>query len=202
MPTWTYDNPPETITIDSNGDITITDGATSTTYSKNGSRTVKKNKPGETPSVDQGVATPKKSGDTFVTYEDKNPIGTTTVKFRKNGDVDIEVTSGKKHKKIHVDGKTGVRDTWTWEDPNPEPTTPKTDNPKSPPPAPPAPPAPPPAPPPPAPPPAPPAPAPAPPPAPPAPKKPRKKVQKPKKKPARKRKAPKKKRAPKKGKRR
>jgi len=199
MTTFTYSNPPETITIEANGDITITDGATSTTYSKNGSRTVTKKLPGAKPSVDQGVATPKANGDTFVTYADAgDPPGTTTVKFRKNGDVDMEVKGGKKHTKIHIDGKNGTRETTTWEDPNPEPSKPdKTEKPTStpPPPAPPAPPAPPPPPAPPAPP-APPSP-PSPPPAPPTPKKPKKKVKPPKKKPGKKGK-----RTPKKGKKR
>jgi len=136
MPTFTY-SPTESVTIAPNGDVSVKDGATTTTFSKTGAtKTVTKNPPDPNP---PGLETPlsqktKSNGDVIHTYSDitKTPPVTTRITFRANGDVEILVTIGQDRKLVDVNGVTGVRRTKIWKDPDPEPVNwDKTETPKS-----------------------------------------------------------------------
>jgi hypothetical protein len=127
MPTFTY-GPTESVTIAPNGDVSVTDGATTTTYAKGGAtKTVTKNPPGPNPPPppENPVSKKVKGGDTNHTYTDlsQNPPVTTKITFRGNGDVEILVTKGQDKTRIDINGGTGVRRTRTWTEPAAEPTT-------------------------------------------------------------------------------
>jgi hypothetical protein len=96
MSTFTY-GPTDSVTISPNGDISITDGATTTTYSKGGAtKTVTKKPPAANPPPPEKAVTDQKkaNGDVVQTYADlaADPPVSTRITFRKNGDVDIQVT--------------------------------------------------------------------------------------------------------------
>ena len=135
MSTFTY-SPTDSVTIAPNGDVSVTDGATTTTYSKGGAtKTVTKNPPDPNPPPPENPVSKKtKSGDVTHTYTDltQTPPVTTKITFHPNGDVEIVVTKGQDKTKIDINNGTGVRRTKTWTEPNPEPGAwGKTDNPTS-----------------------------------------------------------------------
>jgi hypothetical protein len=136
MPTFTY-SPTDSVTLTPNGDVSLKDGATITTFSKTGAaKTVSKNPPDATPPT---LETPlsqksKPNGDLIHTYSDitKTPPVTTRITFKANGDVEILVTIGQDRRMVDVNGITGVRRTKIWKDPDPEPEKwDKTETPRS-----------------------------------------------------------------------
>jgi hypothetical protein len=136
MSTFTY-NPTESVTIAPNGDISVTDGATTTTYAKGGAtKTVTKIPPDPNPPPPEAPVSnkPKPNGDVVHTYTDltQTPPVTTKITFHPNGDVEIVVSKGQDRTKTDVNNGTGVRSTRAWTEPAKEPTTwDKTETPTS-----------------------------------------------------------------------
>jgi hypothetical protein len=126
MPTFTY-SPTDSVTIAPNGDVSVTDGATTTTYSKGGAtKTITKIPPDPNPPPPEApVAKKNKGADVVHTYTDlnANPPVTTKITFKGNGDIEIVVSKGQDRTKIDINGGTGVRRTRIWTEPAPEPTT-------------------------------------------------------------------------------
>jgi hypothetical protein len=130
-------SPSDRVTISLSGDVSLTDGSTTTTFTKIGAtKTVTKTPPEASPS---GLETPltqkiKPNGDLIHTYSDitKTPPVTTRITFRPNGDVEILVTIGQDRTLVDVNGMSGVRRTKLWKDPDPEPEKwARTDSPRS-----------------------------------------------------------------------
>ncbi|HLY12330.1 MAG TPA: hypothetical protein VKW04_23715 [Planctomycetota bacterium] len=136
MPTFSY-SPTESVTFSGTGDLSVTDGATTTTYTKAGaSKVVARNLPGSpSPSLETPLSQKlKPNGDLVHTYSDitKTPPVTTRVSFRPGGDVEILVTIGEDRTMVDLNPITGVRRTKIWKDPDPEPMAwSKTESPKS-----------------------------------------------------------------------
>jgi len=135
MPTFTY-SPTENVTVALNGDVSVKDGATTTTYSKtSATKTITKDPPDPNP---PGPESPfsqklKPNGDVIHTYTDitKTPPVTTRVTYSPNGNIEILRTIGEDRTKWDINVTTGVRRTRIWKDPDPEPSTwTKTETPK------------------------------------------------------------------------
>jgi len=126
MSTFTY-SPTDSVTIAPNGDVSVTDGATTTTYSKGGAtKTVTKVPPDpNAPAPEAAVSKKTKNGNVSHTYIDlsQNPPVATKITFGASGDVEIVVSKGQDRTKIDINGGTGVRRTRTWTEPAPEPQT-------------------------------------------------------------------------------
>src|SRR5882672_1903547 len=122
MSTFTY-SPTDSVTVAPNGDLSVTDGATTTTYSKSGStKTITKTPPDPNPPPPENAisTTPKTNGDIIQRYTDL--AGTTTnITFHPNGNVDIEISKGQEKTQIEIDGTTGKRRRKTWTPPAAEP---------------------------------------------------------------------------------
>lgn len=137
MSTFTY-SPTESVTFQPNGDVSVTDGATTTTFSKTGaSKTTVKTPPDPNPPAPETPVSQKlkPNGDVIHTYSDitKTPPVTVRITYRPNGDVEILTTIGQDRKLVDVNGTTGVRRTKRWMDPDPEPQNwGTTDQPKQP----------------------------------------------------------------------
>lgn len=137
MATFTY-TPTESVTIHPNGDVSVVDGATTTTFSKTGAnKTIVKNPPDPNPPAPEVPVTVKQkpNGDVIHTYSDitKTPPVTVRITYKGNGDVEILTTIGQDRTLVDVNAVTGVRRTKVWKDPDPEPPTwGKTETPKAP----------------------------------------------------------------------
>ncbi|MBV8882352.1 MAG: hypothetical protein JO332_20515 [Planctomycetaceae bacterium] len=137
MPTFTY-SPTDSVTIAPNGDVSVTDGGTTTTFTKQPpTKTVTKTPPDPNPPVPENPVTvkPKPNGDVSHTYSDitKTPPVTVKITFKANGDIEFVTTIGQDRTLVEINGGTGVRRTKVWKDPDPEPSTfGKTDAPKTP----------------------------------------------------------------------
>jgi len=135
MATFTY-SPTESVTIHPNGDVAVTDGATTVTFSKTGAnKTITKTPPDPNPPVPETPVSMKlkPNGDVIHTYSDitKTPPVTVRITYRGTGDVEILTTIGQDRKMVEFNATTGVRRTKTWMDPDPEPQNwGKTDLPK------------------------------------------------------------------------
>jgi hypothetical protein len=136
MPTFTY-SPTDSVTIAPNGDVSLTNGATTTTFTKTGAtKTVTKTPPDATPPAPETPLSQKTkpNGDIVHTYSDitKTPPVTTRITFKANGDVEILVTIGQDRTMTDINSITGLRRTKIWKDPDPEPEAwSKTESPKS-----------------------------------------------------------------------
>lgn len=125
MPTFTY-SPTDSVTFGPTGDVSLTCGGTTTTFSKAGAtKTVTQNPPNPTPPAPETPLTQKTrpSGDLIHTYSDitKTPPVTTRITFKATGDVEILVTIGQDRTMTDISGVRGVRRTKIWKDPDPEP---------------------------------------------------------------------------------
>jgi hypothetical protein len=135
MPTFTY-SPTESVTIAPTGDLTIVDGATSTTFSKaNGTKTVTKTPPDPNPSAPENAFTnqTKGNGDVVQKYTDLTTTPPVTVKltFHPSGNVDVTVAVGDEQTRTLINAATGARQRHTWKVGNPEPNSWVSDTPTS-----------------------------------------------------------------------
>jgi len=125
MPTFTY-SPTESVTITPSGEVSVKEGATTTTFSKTGAtKSVTRNPPDPHPPTPETPLSQKikPNGDVIHTYSDitKTPPVTTRITFKADGEVEILVTIGQDRRMVDVHGITGVRRTKSWKDPDPEP---------------------------------------------------------------------------------
>lgn len=125
MATFIY-SPTERVTIHPTGDVSVTDGATTVTYSKIGAnKTITRVPPDPYPPVPETPVSLKQkpNGDVIHTYSDitKTPPVTVRITYRGTGDIEILTTIGQNRHMVEFNATTGVRRTKTWMDPDPEP---------------------------------------------------------------------------------